>query len=204
MAKLNKWLFERQFPDAPWLAESAVYLLDTWLRPTDRGIEWGAGRSTVWFASRVEHLTSIESNQQWYEHTERLLREKGHENVDLRFISLDGVTDATMPESHPYSDIADEMPDGSLDFALVDGIKLRLLCMEKVIPKIKLGGLLILDNAERFFPDTIMGKHTVILEPRDRCINESWEEIERSVQKWRALYTTSGISNTLIWIRPID
>jgi len=35
LAKFNKWVFERRFPDAPWLSESAVYLLDIWLRPTE-------------------------------------------------------------------------------------------------------------------------------------------------------------------------
>ena len=158
LAKLNRWVFERRFPNVPWLAESAVYLLDSWLRPTDRGIEWGAGRSTIWLASRIGHLTSVESNRQWYKHTQRLLRDKGiQEKVDLRFIPVDDVNDVHAPNFHSYTAVVEDIPDESLDFALVDGIKLRVLCMERVIPKIKPAGLLVLDNADRFFTNMVKG-----------------------------------------------
>lgn len=202
-AKLNKWVFERRFPDAPWLSESVVYLIDSWLRTTDRGIEWGAGRSTVWLASRIEHLTSIESNHQWYEHTKRMLRDRGIQGkVTLRIISVDDVNDDDSPESHPYSDIVGDIPDESLDFALVDGIKLRVLCMEKVIPKIKPGGLLILDNAERFFPNIVMGQPTVAIVPRDKCLNKRWNNLYDVLAPWRAIVTTNGVTDTRMWVKP--
>jgi len=71
IAKLNNKLFTRRFPHTPWLTEAAIYLLEDWLRPTDQGIEWGAGRSTIWFASRIAHLTSIESSHAWYNQTKK-------------------------------------------------------------------------------------------------------------------------------------
>ena len=194
----------RRFPDAPWLSESAVILLDSWLRPTDRGIEWDAGRSTVWFASRVEHLTSVESNPQWYESVKGMLHKRRmQDRVDLRYIPVEDVNDTTshLPDSHAYSDISD-IQDESLDFALVDGMKMRVLCMENSIPKIKPGGLLILDNAEWFFPNNIMGQPTVAITSRDRCLDERWEKLWDVLGQWRGMYTTNGVWDTRFWVKP--
>jgi len=205
LAKLNKWVFERRFPDAPWLSESAVYLLDSWLRPMDRGIEWGVGRSSVWLASRVAHLTSVESDRAWYEQTERLLRTKGvHDKVDLYYVPVDDANDSESPEAHPYSDIVDDMPDESIDFALVDSFKLRLLCMEKIIPKIKPAGLLILDNSQRFFPNIILGEPSIAIVSRVKCLNERWSNIYDVLAQWREITTTNGVSDTRMWVKPSD
>ena len=203
LAKFNKTVFERRFPEAPWLSESAVYLLDSWLRPTDRGIEWGAGRSTVWLALRVKHLTSVESNAEWYERTKTVLYEKGIQNkVDLRLIPVNHQMNTDSPRDHPYAAVARELPDAHLDFALVDG-RLRLLCIENVMSKIKLGGLLILDNSERFFPTRVLGQHTIQLEPRDQCLDERWERLWRRLSEWRSIITTNGVWDTRAWVKPL-
>jgi len=203
LAKLNKLVFECRFPEAPWLSECAVYLLDSWLRRTDRGIEWGAGRSTIWLASRVERLTSVESNPKWYENVKSMLHKKGLEaRVDLRYVSTSDVVDVDPLMSHPYATVAEEMPDESLDFALVDGMNLRVLCMEKVIPKIKPGGLLVLDNGEWFFPNKVMGQYTVGITTRDKCLNRRWEKLWSVVCNWRSITTTNGVTDTLFWIKP--
>lgn len=202
LAKINKFVFKNRFPDAPWLAESAVYLLDSWLRPTDVGVEWGAGRSTIWFACRVQKLMSVESKQKYHDDVKAILGENGHlGKVDLHWIPIEAnVSETAM--SHPYGDIVSALQNESLDFALVDGIRLRALCMEKVIPKIKPGGLLILDNAERFVPNRAMGKHTVSILPRDKCPDKRWDGLLKTLSDWRAIITTNGIWDTRFWIKP--
>ena len=55
-------LYERRHPDLPWLTREAVDFLASWLQPSDHGLEWGSGRSTVWLAQRVSRLVSIEHN----------------------------------------------------------------------------------------------------------------------------------------------
>jgi putative heme iron utilization protein len=47
-------------PNWPWLTKEAILLLERLLRPDDIGLEFGSGRSTIWFAERVEKLISIE------------------------------------------------------------------------------------------------------------------------------------------------
>ena len=201
MAKLNLWAFQRRFPEAPWLVESAIYLLDKWLRPSDRGIEWGAGRSTIWFASRVQHLITVESNQQWYEKVKVSLREKGLlEKVDLHYIPVD-VKDSENPVSHPFADIVDSLPDESIDFALVDA-KIRVLCMEKVMEKIKPRGLLILDNSERYVPNKVMGQSATLICTCDRCPDDRWAKLMEKLHPWREIMTTNGIWDTRLWVKP--
>src|SRR4051812_3857706 len=62
---LSAWFYFRH-PEAPWLTPQSIALLDAWLKPSHRGIEWGAGRSTVWVGRRVAHLLSIECDPQWH------------------------------------------------------------------------------------------------------------------------------------------
>jgi hypothetical protein len=60
-----KWsAYARQTPDLPWLTPQANQILSTVLHPTDAGIEWGSGRSTVWFSKKLRNLTSVEHHPQ--------------------------------------------------------------------------------------------------------------------------------------------
>lgn len=200
LAKINMWVFKRRYPDVPWLTEQAVFFLSTWLRSSDVGVEWGSGRSTVWFASKVKHLISIESNKQWYDHVKKIIGEKKISNkVELHYIPVE-INEMNAPHDHPYVDFLDEISDETLDFVLVDA-KLRILCMEKVLPKIKPGGLLILDNSERFIATGVMCNRSVDRLPMDTCINGRWEKLLLSLNNWRTIYTTNGVWNTQIWIK---
>src|SRR3954467_8450820 len=61
------WKFyEAKNPGAPWINQQAIEILKTLLLKTDRGIEWGSGRSTMWFAQRLGHLTSVENDAAWH------------------------------------------------------------------------------------------------------------------------------------------
>jgi hypothetical protein len=64
--RMTLWLYQRCHPDHPWLTRAANAILDSWLKPTDVGFEWGSGRSTIWFARRVHHLTSVEHDHRWW------------------------------------------------------------------------------------------------------------------------------------------
>ena len=39
--------FEKTHPGMPWLTQSAALLLDSYLKGSDIGLEWGAGRSSL-------------------------------------------------------------------------------------------------------------------------------------------------------------
>lgn len=141
-------LYERRHPDEPWLAQGAVAFLDRELPREGRGLEWGSGRSTAWFAARLNSLTSIEMDRGWYEKVAQTVAG----NVDLRHVPIEHPRHESpdFPEPTPaYVTVIDEFDDESLDFVLVDG-HYRFACVREALPKVKPGGLLAIDNTNWF------------------------------------------------------
>lgn len=197
-ARIQQWLFEKKFPDAPWLTRSAILLLDSWLKKTDVGFEWGSGRSTVWFANRVSHLVSVETSKEWFEKVSVRLKAGGlSDKVDYRFVECD-IDEREGPMGLPYADTILTFADNHFDFILVDGMA-RASCVRNALAKLKPGGLLIIDNANRYFPNWSMGAFTTAHEQRDRVLSPVWEEIAKSLGDWRAIHTSDGIWDTRMW-----
>jgi hypothetical protein len=182
--------FQRRNPDAPWLTESAIHILQSWLRPTDLGVEWGSGRSTIWLAQRVGRLLSIEGTREWYEHVKRRIPA----TVDLRFC------DATdIQADAKYVTAADELEDRSLDFALVDGVAWsRGHCAKLATRKLKAGGLLVFDNAEAYFPR----RSRAPAKSPDTHFPDLMPEVQTLLLSWRCIWTTNGVWDTAMWIKP--
>jgi len=200
--RLQQARFQRAYPDAPWLTASAILLLDNWLKKTDVGFEWGSGRSTIWFASRVSKVISIEENKAWFDIVTARLNENSIANrVDYRFVEC-GLREQDERSSHPYVDVVNEMADASLDFALVDG-NLRLACLRSVQSKIKPGGLLILDNANRYVPNASLPILQTVNEPRSAPRSELWGQTLGDLKSWRWMNTTDGIWDTRFWVKPL-
>ena len=156
--RIQNWLYEKRHPDHPWLAPDAIAWLDAHLRPDMRGFEWGSGRSTLWFAKRLQHLIIIESDSAWHAEVSRMVAERGVTNVDLRLIPLDHEESGTYePDYSPLpanpSAIL-SVADVSLDFVVVDGWY-RPVCTRAALPKLKPGGLLLIDNTDWQHPPHI-------------------------------------------------
>jgi hypothetical protein len=200
--RLEQLRFQRCYPDAPWLTSAAVFALSEYLRPTDFGFEWGSGRSTLWFAQRVGRLISVEASGEWHSKVKQWLgATKLQAEVDYRHIACE-FAETAEPASHPYANAINELPDQSLDFALVDG-HIRLTCMRAVLPKLKPGGLLILDNANRYVPNpTWTGHFMTVHEPRREPKSAGWAAVLNELKQWRSLPTTDGIWDTRFWIKP--
>ncbi len=107
-------------PDTPWLNNDAITLLEQLLHPSDIGFEWGSGRSTIWIATRVSRLTSVEGDADWHKRIEQALTTKNVKNVTYRFHAQDSAL-AQDAAKTSYVHQIDEVADGSLDFVLVDG-----------------------------------------------------------------------------------
>jgi predicted O-methyltransferase YrrM len=189
--------YERAHPDAPWLTPAAIGLLGTLLRPADRGAEFGSGRSTLWFAARVSALTSVEHDPRWHESVSARLAEHGLGNVDSVLAPED------QPVEHggdsAYARTALSFSDRSLDFALVDG-HYRDYSAMFVMPKIKPGGMLVIDNVNWYLPCTSRAPNsrTAELGPATAV----WADVWRQLAGWRIIWTSSGVWDTAIFIRP--
>jgi hypothetical protein len=189
--RLKLWSFQKKYPQAPWLTEAAVYFLNSWLKPTDIGFEWGSGRSTVWFAERTQHLVSIEHHKGWYENVSKMLADKGiSQGIDYFHIDL----------NESYENKINEY-EQRFDYVLVDGRR-RLKCFKQAISQVKPGGILILDNSDRYVPNNIMGSNTSVVNKLDTYKNTDWEETIKLLQSWRRVHTSDGINDTSFWVKP--
>jgi hypothetical protein len=142
-------LYERRHPDEPWLAQGAIRFLNQALPRDGVGLEWGSGRSTQWFGSRLRRLVSIEMDEDWYRTVNG--QTAGLESVDLRHINIEHpIDEPSVPEYHPvpqYVAVIEEFAVGSLDFVLVDG-HYRQACVRAALSRVRPGGLLAVDNTD--------------------------------------------------------
>ena len=194
---LRRRLWRSTNPGVPWLTRQAVEILNGRLKPSDVGLEWGSGRSTLWFAQRVEHLTSIEHNDRWYKRIKKALCDKGADNVDLLYAPLEA-EEGGLPE---YIRVAAELPKAGLDFVLVDG-RLRDQCTEIALQLLKPGGMLIIDDAARYIqhpyccpqsPHAQNGPPSIV-----------WAKIASELQALgaEAIWTSDSVTATVFYIIP--
>lgn len=179
-------VYEWRHPGVPWLTPAAVQLLDQLLRPADEVFEWGSGQSTVWLAARVGRVTSVEHDRGWFERVENWIR-------PFRNVTLVARTDRD-----EYLGAVDAFSENSLDVVLVDGLY-RDECVCRAIPKLRHGGILVVDNVNWFLPSKSISPGSRRLE--QGYATPLWERADAVLSKWRRIWTSSGVTDTAIWIR---
>jgi predicted O-methyltransferase YrrM len=138
----------------PWWTARAISYLAKNLKPGDRVWEWGSGGSTVWLSERGSVVTSVEHNPAWA----AKVRERCPK-ADVRLI--EGTDEGSLRSERLFRDhgehffdsyvaAIDETADDSLDIVIVDGM-CRIACVRRAAPKVKAGGLLVLDDTDRDF-----------------------------------------------------
>ena len=194
--RFRQMRYERGHTDDPWLTPAAIRLLETLLRPSDRGVEFGSGRSTIWFAQRVAALTSVEHDEQWHAKVSAELKARGLDNVDYVLARPDQPVERG-GESR-YARSALEFGDASVDFALIDG-HYRDHSAKFILPKIKPGGMLIIDNVNWVLPSQSRSPNsrTPELGPH----GEIWCEVANELLQWRSIWTSSGVWDTAVFIK---
>lgn len=123
----------------PWLTKEAIKFLEKFLNQKSDAkiLEFGCGGSTIWFSKRTKNLISIEHNFAWYKKIKDYLNNHPECNkVDLRLIQEN------------YYEVTNKFADNYFDLILIDGMQ-RVKCANASITKLKKGGILMLDNAER-------------------------------------------------------
>lgn len=125
-------------PEVPWLGYRTIRWLDRNIRPDWHILEFGSGMSSLWFARRVTkgRLVSVESSPEWYEKVRSEFEKRGQAHVDYRLRPAD-----------VYPAAVDDIPDGSFDLVLVDGLR-RDDCIPVALRKVKPGGYVLLDNSD--------------------------------------------------------
>ena len=145
----------------------------------------------------MARLISIEHNKQWYEHVQQLLKDNGIDNVELHFAPL--APSDRFSDDQKYLKIAKKQAEKSMDFVLVDG-KLRDRCVEVAMWLLKPGGLLVIDNAERYLPHASYAPEAV--GARSIPSGELWQSLISRLESWRWIWTSNGVFDTALFVRP--
>ena len=175
--------------DRQWLCPDAVQFLEEWLEPVDIGFQWGSGDGTLWLAKRVWHLTSVEHDPARAPKVRAQLQAEG---LDERVTyHLESHGNAMENLEAPYVRLIDSFADRSLDFSLVSGPLPSACCLASIL-KLKSGGLLILEKA-----DGHLSHNGELTTSEARWIDVVWH-----LAPWRQVWTTNGLSETAIFIKP--
>ena len=189
--------YRRAHPGVPWIAPAAVEFLEGFLKPTDFMLEFGSGRSTLWFADRVHHITSVEHNPDWHRQISSKIAEKRLSNISylLHPKQVDSV-----PASHSdYVLVTQSIPPASLDVVLVDGIY-RAQCVLQSLHLMVGGGILVIDNVNRYLPSCSIAPNSRSMEAGP--VDDEWRQVLDLIGNWRFFWTSNGVSDTAFYFKP--
>lgn len=190
--------------EAPWLVYSAIHELSRRIKGDWSVFEYGSGGSTLYFAGRCARMISVEHDPKWYIRVRDELERRGLEHCTILLHLPESTRDRTADPSDPQAYVSgklgygrstferyvraiDACPDGSLDLVVVDG-RSRPACLAHALPKLRPGGLLVLDDAQR-------ERYRAI---RDRLDRSGWR-----VQVFRGPRDLFPLpTETCIWTRP--
>ncbi|MGW3742117.1 hypothetical protein ACWD62_16185 [Streptomyces sp. NPDC005146] len=158
---------------SPWITFDAIEYIDKRAAPGWRVFEYGSGGSTLYWLSKGIECVSIEHDPVWHAKLRQLF--PADSGIDYRLVppTLSDGSDWALPGSehdptgwadpecyrssspefrqHSFRSYAaqiDEFPEGHFDAVMVDG-RARPSCIWHAMPKVKPGGMLIVDNGER-------------------------------------------------------
>lgn len=131
-----------KFREECWFTEGANEWLKNWLLKTTTKskrtliFEFGSGTSTRYLSGfENTQIISIEHDVDWYFKVREML--VGKKNVTHLLMD------------RPYNSAIQNFPNNYFDLVIVDG-RDRNLCVRSAYDKVKKGGILILDNSERY------------------------------------------------------
>lgn len=191
--------YRRTHPQAPWLAPAAIEFLEGYLKPTDQMLEFGSGRSTLWFAQRVGHITSVEHNGDWHQKITVEINARGLQNITYHLRPKE--VGISSDEQSQYVQTTQSISPASLDMVLVDGTY-RAQCVLKSLPLLKPGGILVIDNVNRYLPSDSFAPNSRTKDSGP--IDKEWQQVLDLIGNWRFFWTSNGISDTAFYFKPTE
>lgn len=149
----------------PWLTFEAIQFLNSHIKPQDIVFEYGGGASSIYFANKAQKIITVEHDEEWFQLITAHFQSQKINRWEGKIIppekSNTAETAPSCPDSYlsqnqryeglqfkTYASFIDQFPDASFDVVLIDG-RARTSCLRHSVKKVKVGGLLIFDNAER-------------------------------------------------------
>jgi predicted O-methyltransferase YrrM len=154
--------------ELPWVSFQCIAFLNSYVKPHHRVFEFGGGGSTLYFLNRAAEVVTVEHNREWFSILEEKIpaKKKKGKTWEGAFISAEKGDLVSSPDpANPghyssedeasrgsnyksYASFIDKFPDGYFDCVVVDG-RSRPSCLAHALPKIRKGGIVVLDNSER-------------------------------------------------------
>lgn len=192
--RLKNYFFEKNNPNLPWINSSAINIFTELLTDEDVGVEFGSGKSTVWFSKKIKHLTSVEDHKDWFDRIRGELPNQLIKNVDYLFKE----SSDSNPLESDYCKLIDRFKNESLDFVIVDG-KYRDIFSLKSISKVKKGGFIFLDDANRYLPRKTYSPHSI--NDDINKVTENWKQFINQTSNWRKIWTTNGVTDAVFLLK---
>jgi hypothetical protein len=150
----------------PWMCFSVIEFLEKWLRKEMVVFEYGSGGSSLFLAKRVQAVYSVEHDSRWFTELQQVFLKEAEGRLHHQLVlPEEGFTEQSNSCNHPdfyfscmgaykgfrfqnYVQTIDQHPDDYFDLVIIDG-RARPSCIKHAIPKIRQGGVLLVDNADR-------------------------------------------------------
>lgn len=190
-------IYRRVHPEVPWLAPAAVDFLQGYLKPTDEMLEFGSGRSTLWFSKRVHHITSVEHDPNWHAVIGAKMKASSITNITYHLCPRQD--DLIPAKDANYVKVCQSIPPASLDALLVDGIY-RAQCVLQSLSLLKSSGILVIDNVNRYLPSASIAPNSRSMQAGP--IDAEWQQVFERISSWRFFWSSNGVSDTAIYFKP--
>jgi hypothetical protein len=151
----------------PWISVPALIFLRTVLHPDMKIFEWGSGGSTLFFLGKGCDVTSVDHSSEWASAVNQRIRNStlrksivehiapnDRENFPSRDVEANPTSYRSTGPAYQlqnfrkYVKRIDVFENETFDLVVVDG-RARNSCIYHALPKVKMFGYLMLDNAER-------------------------------------------------------
>ena len=183
--RIKNYIYFFSNKNVPWLSKECNKFLNVKLNKEMVCLEFGSGNSSLWIANRVKYLTSIEHNFEWFKKIDN--NSKQIKNFKILYL-----------EGNKYRDYSDSnIDDNSIDFCLVDGLYRDEISL-KILNKLKPGGIIIIDDVQRYLPS-----NNTLSPAKNLGYTENWGQFKEITQKWQRIYFSDGVSDQLAIIKPI-
>lgn len=189
LSKLKYLIYEKiTHKDYPWLTQKANKWLSKNLNKSMVGLEFGSGRSTLWFANNSKYIHSIETNKVWYDKIINTQEYLSKNNLKIYFCE-------EILEN--YLKLLDSFESRKFDYILVDG-KFRDHTALRSIKILKNKGFLIIDNINRYIPS--FSKSPTSIRHLSETTKE-WKEFINQTKNFKKYVFTNNITDTGIFIK---
>ncbi|MBC7904934.1 MAG: hypothetical protein H7Y27_16020 [Gemmatimonadaceae bacterium] len=142
----------------PCLTYEAMDIINNYITPKARVFEYGGGGSTLYFTDRAAEVVTVEHNPNWWDKITQAVTASKWTGKLLQPTREKNEKDPSDPANYSsaekfgtyreYASYIDNYGDEYFDIVMVDG-RSRPSCIKHSLPKLKTGGLLIVDDVYR-------------------------------------------------------